>query len=166
MISVCILGSTGSIGKSVFKIIDYEKNIKIRLLSANKNFKLICYQIKKYKPKYFIINNHKIYLKVKKKFKKSGTKVLNNFDNIKFKKRINISISAIPGIAGLSPTIKVIKFVNKLLIANKESIICGWEIIKRDAEKYKTKIIPVDSEHYSIMKLLENHRNNEIKKSI
>ena len=164
MISVCILGSTGSIGKSVFKIIDYEKNIKIRLLSANKNFKLICYQIKKYKPKYFIINNHKIYLKVKKKFKKSGTKVLNNFDNIKFKKRINISISAIPGIAGLSPTIKVIKFVNKLLIANKESIICGWEIIKRDAEKYKTKIIPVDSEHYSIMKLLENHRNNEIKK--
>ena len=67
MISVCILGSTGSIGKSVFKIIDYEKNIKIRLLSANKNFKLICYQIKKYKPKYFIINNHKIYLKVKKK---------------------------------------------------------------------------------------------------
>ena len=125
MISVCILGSTGSIGKSVFKIIDHEKkNIKICLLSANKNFKLICYQIKKYKPNYFIINNRKIYLKVKNKFRKSGTKVLNNFDNIKFKKRINISISAIPGIAGLLPTIKLIKFVNKLLIANKESIIC------------------------------------------
>ena len=165
MISVSILGSTGSIGKSVFKIIDYEKkNIKIRLLSANKNFKLICYQIKKYKPNYFIINNRKIYLKVKNKFRKSGTKVLNNFDNIKFKKRINISISAIPGIAGLLPTIKSIKFANKLLIANKESIICGWEIIKRDAVRYKTKIIPVDSEHYSIMKLLENHRNSEIKK--
>ena len=58
----------------------------------------------------------------------------------------------------------MIKFVNKLLIANKESIICGWEILKKDAKKYKTKIIPVDSEHYSIMKLLENHNNNEIKK--
>ena len=102
MISICILGSTGSIGKSVFKIIDHEKkNIKIRLLSANKNFKLICYQIKKYKPNYFIVNNHRIYLKVKNKFKKNKTKILNNFDNIKFRNRINISISAIPGIAGL-----------------------------------------------------------------
>ena len=165
MISICILGSTGSIGKSVFKIIDHEKkNIKIRLLSANKNFKLICYQIKKYKPNYFIVNNHRIYLKVKNKFKKNKTKILNNFDNIKFRNRINISISAIPGIAGLSPTKKMVKFVNKLLIANKESIICGWEILKKDAKKYKTKIIPVDSEHYSIMKLLENHNNNEIKK--
>ena len=132
MISVCILGSTGSIGKSVFKIIDYEKNIKIRLLSANKNFKLICYQIKKYKTKYFIINNYRIYWNVKKKIKKSGTKVLNNFDNIKFKELIF-----------LYPLYLVLqvyhqqlsdKFVNKLLIAIKNYLWMGdykkrcWEI--------------------------------------
>ena len=37
-------------------------------------------------------------------------------------------------------------------------------IVKKNASKYKTKIIPVDSEHFSIMKLLENHRLSEVKK--
>ena len=53
---------------------------------------------------------------------------------------------------------------NKILIANKESIICGWNLIKRAAIKNKTKIIPVDSEHFSILNLLKNHSINEIKK--
>ena len=52
----------------------------------------------------------------------------------------------------------------KILIANKESIICGWNIIKQKAKKYNTKIIPVDSEHFSIMKLFENHKIKEIDK--
>ena len=53
---------------------------------------------------------------------------------------------------------------NKILIANKESIICGWNLIKRAAIKNKTKIIPVDSEHFSILNLLKNHSVDEVKK--
>ena len=69
--TISILGSTGSIGLSTFKIIDKKrKDFIINLLSANKNYKLILKQIKKYKPKYFIINNRSIYLKVKKIFSK------------------------------------------------------------------------------------------------
>ena len=69
--NISILGSTGSIGLSVLKIIDKKKNyFKINLLSANKNYKLICKQISKYKPKYFIINDPVILNKVKKKNKK------------------------------------------------------------------------------------------------
>ena len=52
----------------------------------------------------------------------------------------------------------MIKKSKKLLIANKESIICGWNLIKKLSKRYKTKIIPVDSEHFSILKLLENHK--------
>ena len=63
---ISILGSTGSIGLSVLKIIEKKNFFKINLLSANQNFKLICKQIEKYKPKYFLINDPKIYLKVKK----------------------------------------------------------------------------------------------------
>ena len=52
----------------------------------------------------------------------------------------------------------------KMLVANKESIICGWSLIKKKAEKFKTKFIPVDSEHFSIFKLLKNHKIEEINK--
>ena len=52
----------------------------------------------------------------------------------------------------------------KILIANKESIICGWNLIKKTAYQNKTKIVPIDSEHFSTMKLLENQNINTVKK--
>ncbi len=164
-LSISILGSTGSIGlNSLFIINKQRKNFNINLLSANKNYQLISRQITKYNPNYFVVSNQKIYQKIKKKFKNKKTKILNNFKFKSLKKKSDITISAIPGIAGLSPTLKMIKQSKKILIANKESIICGWELLKRNASKYKSKIIPVDSEHFSIMKLLENHRLSEVKK--
>ena len=161
---ISILGSTGSIGLSVLKIIEKKKKIffKINLLSANQNFKLICKQIEKYKPKYFLINDPKIYLKVKKYLKKN-IKILNSINNKKLKKS-DISVSAISGIAGLKPTISIISSTKKLLIANKESIICGWNLIKKESLKNKTEIIPVDSEHFSILKLVENQNFDYVKK--
>jgi 1-deoxy-D-xylulose-5-phosphate reductoisomerase len=162
---ISILGSTGSIGLSTLSIIDKKKNLfTISLLSANKNYNLIIKQIKKYKPEYFVISNKLIFEKVKNKFKNNKIKVFNNFNFLNSKKKIDITISAIPGISGLLPTIIMIKNSKKLLIANKEAIICGWSLINKEAKKNKTKIIPVDSEHFSIKKLIENHNIKEIKK--
>ena len=162
---ISILGSTGSIGISTLKIIDKNKKIfSINSLSANKNVKEASKQIKKYKPNYFIISNKDAYKKLKKRFKNNKTKIINNFNHINSKKKIDITISAIPGIIGLEPTILMTKLSKKILIANKESVICGWKLIKSSALKNKTKLVPIDSEHFSIFKLLENHKINDIKK--
>ena len=164
MKKISILGSTGSIGLSTFKIIDKKKtDFKIVILSANKNYKLICKQIKTYKPLIFVVTDKNIYIKIKKKFKNKKIKIFNNFDNLKIQS-LDITISAIPGINGLHPTIKFLKFSKKVLIANKESIICGWNLIIKKAKKYNTKIIPIDSEHFSILELIENHKISQIKK--
>ena len=163
---IVILGSTGSIGKTSLNI--FEKNLKdfsIFLLSSNSNYNSICSQIRKFKPKYFIIINKKVYKKVKKKFKKNKVKIVNNFTDLNLKKiRIDITISSIVGIAGLEPTIKFTSHSNKLLIANKETIICGWHLIERQAKINKTKIIPIDSEHFSIDQLTKNSNDKNIKK--
>ena len=136
---VSILGSTGSIGLTSLKIIDKKiNNFRIYLLSANKNYKIITKQIKKYKPKYFVINDSSIFSKVKKNNYKN-TIILNKFNQISFKKN-DITISAIPGIAGLEPTIKLIKFSKNLFIANKESVVCGWNIINKIAKKIQLKL--------------------------
>ena len=50
--------------------------------------------------------------------------------------------------------INSISFSKKIGIANKESIICGWDIINKNLKKYKTKFIPIDSEHFSINQLI------------
>ena len=163
---ISILGSTGSVGLSTLEIIQKKKNnFKPYVFSANKNYKLICKQITKYKPVYFVINNNDIFKKIKKKFKKNKVKIINDYNEIKkIGSNLSITISAIPGIGGLSPMIKLIKFSNKILIANKEAIVCGWNLIKKKADENNTKLIPMDSEHYSISQLIKNYKMNEIKK--
>ena len=160
---ISVLGSTGSIGSSVLTILKKKNYFTPYLFSANKNYDLICEQIEQFKPKYFLIYNDKILNKVKKKFKYSKTKIISNL-KIKNFKTSHIAIMAIPGIASLNPTLTMIKKSRKILLANKESIVCGWKLIKNASLKYKTKIIPLDSEHFSIFKLLENKNINEVEK--
>ena len=162
---VAILGSTGSIGENSLRIFNKKKKFQITILLANKNYKKICSQISSYRPKFFIIDNFEIYNKVKNRFKNKSTQIIHslNYKNKNFKK-LDITVAAIPGIAGLEPTLSFIKKSKKILIANKESIICGWNLIKKQSNKYNTKVIPVDSEHYSILKLLENEKISDVKK--
>ena len=120
---ISILGSTGSVGVSSLKIIEKNKNIfKINLLSANKNYNLICHQIQKYKPTFFLIFDKKIFEKVKKKFKKKNVKIINSLDEKYLIKKSDITISAITGIAGLKPTVLLYKKKQKILIANKSQL--------------------------------------------
>ena len=163
---IAILGSTGSIGKSLLKIIDNNRDFEIVLLSANKNYKELIKQTKRFKVKNIIISNNLSLKKFKKINKNKNIKIFQNYENLNeiFKSKIDYTMSAITGIDGLNPTIKIIKHTKKIAIANKESIICGWNLIKRNLKKYKTKFIPVDSEHFSIWYALQNLNSRNIDK--
>ncbi|MDC0418040.1 1-deoxy-D-xylulose-5-phosphate reductoisomerase [Pelagibacteraceae bacterium] len=163
--TVALLGSTGSIGQSTLEIVKKTKKFKVVLIFANTNYFKILSQIKIFKPKIVIVNNFQVYLKIKKikKFKKLI--ILNNIANIKkYLKKVDITISAVPGIAGLEPTLTFIKLSKKILLANKESIVCGWSLIKKTMKKYNTNLVPIDSEHFSILELTKLHTNDEIEK--
>ena len=165
-IVISILGSTGSIGTTTLKIIKKKRvSFLINTLSANSNYNIICSQIKEFNPKNFVIKNVTIFKKVKAKFKNKRVKILNDYNKLNnYKKKNDITVSAVPGIAGLEPTLKFIKSSKKMLLANKESIICGWNLIKSLSRKNKTILVPIDSEHFSIKKILDKHNYKDIKK--
>ena len=164
---IAILGSTGSIGKTLINIVKQDKkNFEIILLSAEGNYKELLKQAKFFKVKNLIITNEESYNKIRKvKFSKK-INIYNNFNNFKkiFKKKIDYTMSSISGIQGLKPTIEIIKFTNKIAIANKEAIICGWDLIQKELKKNKTEFIPVDSEHFSIWYALRDINKNLIEK--
>ncbi len=66
--------------------------------------------------------------------------------------------------AGLKPTILCIKYTRTIAIANKESIICAWKIINSNLKKHKTNFIPVDSEHFSLWKIINKKNKSNIDK--
>ena len=165
---IVILGSTGSIGKTALSIISKEKKkFDIKLLSTNVNVEEIIEQAKKFNVKNIIIADHSRYLFAKNKYKKLKINFYNSFsiiDKIFKPKEIFYSLIAIVGLSGLLPTISIIKFTNNIAIANKESIICGWNLIKKDLIKYNTNFIPIDSEHFSIYILLKNLNVEDVEK--
>ena len=169
MINVAILGSTGSIGLTTLNIIrKNKKKFRIQLLSANTNAKTLFDQAKEFNVKNVILLNTSENNKWFKKFKKNKINIFNNFlifEKI-FKKKLEYVINGITGIDGLKPTLKIIKHTKKIAIANKESIICGWNLINKELVKNKTQFIPVDSEHFSIYELIKNQENQLIKKII
>ena len=169
MKKIAIFGSTGSIGSSLLKIIkDEKKNFKIELLTANKNYKKLIKQAKFFNVKNIVLTDYNSYLIAIKLLKNTKIKVFKNFDSLNkifdINKKIDYSMCAISGFQGLKPTLDIIKFTKIIAIANKESIICGWNLIKKDLKKYKTYFIPVDSEHFSIWSLLDNNKINNIEK--
>ena len=164
---VAILGSTGSIGTSTLEVIKKnKKNFDVVLLTANNNYKKLIEQAKKFKARNVLIKNREFYPRVKKSLRK--TRVY--YGDISLEKiisqKLDYTMSAVVGLAGLQPTIDAIKISKIVAIANKETIICGWKILSKYIKKYKTKIVPVDSEHFSIMELTKGINNEDIEEII
>ena len=165
---IAILGSTGSIGKCLINILKNNKNhFEISLLSINKNTDELLKQIKIFKVKNIIIKDKTSFLYLKNKLVKKNINIYNNFDSLNKifnKKKIDYTMSAISGLDGLEPTLKLIKFTKTIAIANKESIICGWPLIKKKLIENKTHFIPIDSEHFSIYSLIGGIKKDKIEK--
>ena len=166
---IAILGSTGSIGKSTLDVIRKDKNFfEVVFLSANNNYKKLIQQAKEFNVKNILIKNKIFHERTERSLKNNKTKVYSgdiSLTNI-ISKKLDYTMAAIVGVAGLQPTIDAIKISKTVALANKESIICGWEILSKLIKKYKTKILPVDSEHFSIMELTKDICDEEVEEII
>ena len=166
---IAILGSTGSIGTTTVDIIKKNlKDFKVIFLSTNNNVMKIYKQAIDLKVKNIIIINKKKYLKYKHKFIKKKIKVSHDHSIIKkiIKKKIDYTMCSISGLSGLKPTLGAINYSKTVGIANKESIICSWNIIIKKLKKNKTNFIPIDSEHFSIWSLINNENKASIEEII
>ena len=146
MKTLAIIGSTGSIGKSALEVYENNKKIfKLIALAANTNLNKLIKQYLKFKPQnIFLISDcdikkeKKKYLITKKIFLK------------KTKKKIDYVISGASGYDAIKVNFELIKISKKLLIANKETIVCGGKVFLELAKKHKCEVIPIDSEHHCI----------------
>ena len=117
---IAILGSTGSIGKTLLNIIGKDKsNFEILLLTAKKSYKSLLSQANIFKVKNLIITDVKSYQKALSVTKNKKINIFNNFDDFDkiFKKKLDYTMSSIIGLDGLLPTIRIIKYTKNILVA-------------------------------------------------
>jgi len=147
-----IFGCTGSIGKSALDVYWKNKNkFELSYISAHKNLLRLKKINQIYKPKFYFLTS------IKNKF---FEKLIQNK-----KKILDYAISGVSGYNALDFNFNLLKISKNLLIANKETIICGGNVFLSEAKKNDCKIIPIDSEHHCIDFFLKNFsKRNEIKK--
>lgn len=154
--NIVLLGATGSIGLQTLKICK-ENNIEVLGFSFNKNYQEAIKLISVFKPLIVHTENEKSYKKVKEKF--PNLEVVDTQSGLK--KLISLSkyiVNAISGISGLLPTIYSLVTGNTIFLANKETIVVYGEKLFEDAKANDVKIIPIDSEHNAIDRLINNNK--------
>ena len=162
-----LYGSTGQIGSKSLQIIDrYFPSIKINLLVANTNYKKLLKQAISYKPKFISINDGSKIKHLKKNINNKETKIIHSselFHLIKSSKS-DISILAISGYKSLEYLTSIFHNTNTLGIVNKECIVSAGHLFHKINKTNKTKIFPLDSEHYSLKNFISICNYDEFKK--
>ncbi len=167
---LAILGSTGSIGTQALEVVSENAELyEIYALTANNNVDLLIEQARKFQPEAVIIANTDKYAMLKEALRDLPIKVYAGQDaiaQIVESDPIDVVLTAMVGFSGLQPTIQAIRSGKAIALANKETLVVAGELINELALKYRTPILPVDSEHSAIFQSLVGEADNNIEKVI
>ena len=165
--NINIYGSTGIIGRKTLKLIDENfSNIKVNLLCAKSNLKLLTKQIIKFQPKYAFLYDLEKLPKYDRKIGK--TKLINFYELQSYlsSSKSNFSLLAISGYKSLYFLESIINNTENLGIVSKEAIVSAGHIFKRENYFKKTNIFPLDSEHFSLFELFSKINKNYTFKNV
>ena len=166
MISISILGSTGSIGKQTLNVCR-DLGIKVNAISAHSNIDLLEKQAREFSVSIVSVFDSEKALVLKDRLSDTDIVVLSgesgNISVAEFPDSQTV-ITAMSGMIGLVPTVAAICAGKRIGLANKETLVCAGHIIMDLAKKHGVEIIPVDSEHSAIFQCLNGRAENQIKK--
>ena len=167
--SICILGSTGSIGTQALDVISqHEDRYEVYALTANNKVELLAKQARQYNTAAVVIANEERYDELKALLSdRPDIKVYAGAQalcDIVEAGPIDMVLTAMVGFSGLEPTIHAIRARKKICLANKETLVVAGELICQLAEEDHVPILPVDSEHSAIFQSLVGEGDNEIEK--
>lgn len=169
MKNIYLLGASGSIGKQTLDVISrYQDKFVLKSFSVNTN---VCFAkeiIKKFKPEMVCVGNYEDMVKLQFEFPEVlfsyGDKGL--IDVATYSSEDGYLVNAVTGSVGLLPTIEAIKKKRDILLANKETLVIGGELIMPLVKKYNVNLLPIDSEHSAILQCLLAGKKDEVNRII
>ena len=167
--NICILGSTGSIGKNSLEVLSsFNATYRPKYLTTNTNVDLLLQQIHQFKPESVaVLNEHSASLL--KQTTNGSLEVFAGEDGLvelATRDDVDVVLNSLVGFAGVKPTIEAIKRGKTIALANKETLVVAGEIMTALAKKHNASIIPIDSEHSAILQCLAGEKPENISRLI
>lgn len=172
---LCIIGSTGSIGRQALELVaEFRNEFKVSALVAGSNIDSLAKQVKIFSPPLvaladstklddFIARLDALNIDRNRLEIYSGQK---GVVNLVKESNADVFLTAAVGIAGLESTLAALKSGKHVAIANKEPFVAAGALCRKVAEQYGTRIVPVDSEHSAIFQALSGHQKSDVSKII
>lgn len=155
---ICLLGSTGSIGKQTLEVIDAHPDLfEAYVLTANSQADLLIEQARKFNPCAVVIADERHYDHVRESLSDLPIQVYAGEDalcQVAQMGPVDIVLTALVGFSGLRPTINAIKAKKPIALANKETLVVAGELITALCLENRVPLLPVDSEHSAIFQSL------------
>lgn len=154
--SISVLGSTGSVGKQTLAVAE-RLNIPVKAISGNRNIEMLEMQARKFKPEFVCVYDEDSAKALKIALSDTDIKVGSGISALTecACAYADCVVTAVSGSVGLIPTLAAIDEGHRIALANKETLVCGGDIVMRRAKEKGAEIIPVDSEHSAIFQCLE-----------
>lgn len=159
--SISILGSTGSIGRQTLEVAA-AIGVKVKAITANQNTKLLEQQARSFHPELVAVMDESAASDLKVRLADLTVKVASGTAGLLEAAAYPGSdtvVTAVVGIAGLSPTLAAIDAGKRIALANKETLVCAGRLVMERAQEKGALILPVDSEHSAIFQCLEGNRD-------
>jgi len=164
-----ILGSTGSIGCNVLKIVEmHPERFAIEALAAGSNVALLAKQIEHFRPEIAVVLDEERavelegllpgHRRVDIAYGEEGYRAAATLETV------DLVASAMVGAAGLMPTIAAIDAGKHVALANKETLVMAGNIVMDRATLTGVDILPVDSEHSAIYQCIIGHNPADVDK--
>ena len=164
MKNVLLLGATGSIGTQTLDIIRNDSEYRLAAFSFGKNVEVAKTIIEEFKPELVCASDYEsidileaLYPDVEYTVGDLGLQIVATYDV-----ENPVVINALVGAVGLMPTACAVEVGRDVLLANKETLVIGGEIITKKAKEKNVEIVPIDSEHSAIYQLLKGQDNKEV----
>ncbi len=163
MKNVAILGSTGSIGKQALDVVrSHPDRFALYGVSAHSREEAFAALLRQERPRRAVFSRplSETVPGVELSF---GVQALCDLAS---DPQVDVVVLAISGIAALVPLLSALRAGKRVAIANKESLVCGGDLVKEALKQGGGELLPVDSEQSAIFQCLQNGRRDEVKKLI
>jgi len=158
MKNITILGATGSIGLNTLDVVSrHPDQFSVFAVSANSDWKSLIQICKDHQPSFAVLSEEASAEKLRAVVS-PGVQVLcgeDSLDEIAAHPNTDFVMAAIVGGAGMSSTFSAAKAGKRIMLANKESLILGGNLLMGLVKNSGAEIIPVDSEHSAIFQCLK-----------
>ncbi|SCH01646.1 1-deoxy-D-xylulose 5-phosphate reductoisomerase [uncultured Ruminococcus sp.] len=164
--TLCILGSTGSIGTQALEVCQAH-NFPVCGLAAYHNVNLLAEQAKRFRPKKVCIFCKEKYGELKALLGDDSIEVVTGMEGLlelSVMPEADMVLNSVVGMIGLRPTLAAIEAKKEIALANKETLVTGGKLVIEAARKNNVPIYPVDSEHSAIFQSLQGNEHNRIHK--